>query len=69
MKFFRLFQVLHLAEKQIYKLKFHKKLKIHNIFYILLFKNDITRKKQVDENMTKLNTSNNKNGDYEIDKI
>ena len=37
-KFFGLFQVLHLVEKQAYKFKQSKKWKIHDIFHMSLLK-------------------------------
>ena len=48
-----------LIYKQAYKLKLSKKWKTNNIFYILLLKQNITKKKQVDKNNSKLNTSSN----------
>ena len=37
-KFFRLFQVLHPVKKQVYKLEFPKKWRIHNVFHKSLLK-------------------------------
>ena len=48
-KFFNLFQVLNLRGKQTYKLELPKKLKIHNVSYISLLKQDITKTTQVNE--------------------
>ena len=44
-KFIILFWILYLIEKEVYKLKILKKLKIYNIFYILLLKNNSTKKR------------------------
>lgn len=44
-KFLNLFQVLQLVDKQTYKLKLPKKLKTHNIFHVLLLKQNILKKK------------------------
>lgn len=49
MKFFELFQVFHLVNKQVYKLILLTKYKIYDIFYILLFEPDITRKRQINK--------------------
>ena len=35
-EFLNLFQVLHKADKQVYKLQLPKKRRIYNIFYVLL---------------------------------
>ncbi len=43
-KFFELFRVLYLVEKQVYKLKLSKKWNIHNIFHISLLEEDTKRK-------------------------
>ena len=37
-KFFGLFWVLHVVEKQAYKLELSKKWKIHNVFHVSLLK-------------------------------
>ena len=66
-KFFGPFRVLHLIEKQVYKLKLLERWKIYNIFYVLLLKQDTTRKKRVDKQMTKLKASDSK--EYKIEAI
>ena len=48
-KFFGPFQVLHPVKKQAYKLEFPRNWKIHDVFHVLLLKQDTTRKKRVDE--------------------
>ena len=45
-KFFGLFQVLHPVGKQAYKLELPKKWRIHDIFYVSLLEQDITRKRR-----------------------
>ncbi len=47
--FFRPFRVLHIVEKQAYKLELPTKWKIHNVFHVLLLEQDITRKGRVDK--------------------
>ncbi len=51
--FFRLFQVLHIIEKQAYKLKLPTKLKIYDVFRMLLLEQDITRKRWVNNVLPK----------------
>ena len=49
-----------------------KKKKIYNIFYILLLEQNITRKRQVDKNATKLvelDAGNNDSGEWKIEAI
>ena len=46
-KFFRPFRVFHAVGKQAYKLELPTKWKIYDIFYVLLLKQDTTKKKQV----------------------
>ena len=48
-KFFGPFQILHPVGKQAYQLDFSAKSKIHNVFHVLLLKQDITRKGQMNE--------------------
>lgn len=50
-KFFRPFQVFYPVEKQAYKLELPKKWRIHDIFHVLLLKQDTTRKEGVDKNV------------------
>ena len=67
-KFFGLFQVLHPVGKQAYKLELPRKWKIHNVFHISLLEQDTTRKGQVNENVTELDTGND-SGEYEVEAI
>ena len=46
-KFFGLFWVLHPVDKQAYKLELPKKWRIHDVFYVSLLEQDITKKGQV----------------------
>ena len=48
-KFFGLFPVLHLIEKQAYKLELPRKWKIYDVFYVSLLEQNTTRKGWVDE--------------------
>ena len=68
-KFFGLFCVLHLVGKQVYKLELSRKWKIHDVFYVSLLEQDITRKGQVDENATELDAGEDDSGEYEVEAI
>lgn len=48
-KFFGLFQVFYTIEKQAYKFELPIKQKIHDVFYVLLLEQDITRKRRVNK--------------------
>ena len=48
-KFFRSFQVLYPIEKQAYKLELSRNWKIHNVFHVLLLKQNTSRKKWVNK--------------------
>lgn len=69
-KFFSIFQILYPIEKQIYKLNFFIKQKIHNIFYALLLEQNITKKKWINELFLKpkseFNIGNNKKYKIEV---
>ena len=65
--FLGLFQVLHIVEKQVYKLELPKKWKIHDIFYVSLLEQDNTRKGRVKETQLKLDTGNSK--EYKVEAI
>lgn len=66
-KFFGSFQVLYPVKSQVYKLELPKKCSIYNIFHILLLEQDITRKKQMLNNIAKLDVDNSKR--YKIEAI
>ncbi len=50
-KFFGLFQVFHKVEKQAYKQELPTNWKIYNVFHVLLLKQDITKKRRVDNTL------------------
>ncbi len=50
-KFFRPFQVLHVVEKQAYKLELPAKWKIYDVFHVSLLEQDTTRKGRVDKTL------------------
>ena len=57
---------MHLVGKQTYKIELFKKMKIHNLFYVLLLEQNTTRKGQV-ETAIMLDKSNNK--EYKLETI
>lgn len=57
-KFLGPFRVLYPVGKQTYKLKLSKKLRIHNVFYILLLEQNTTKKEQVNDMQLKFKASN-----------
>ena len=66
-KFFGLFQILHLIGKQVYKLKLPKKPRIHDVFYELLLEQDTTKKGQVNDMQLEFKARDHK--EYEVDGI
>ena len=68
-KFFESLRVLHLVDKQAYKLKLPKRLRIHNIFHMSLLKQDTTKKKRIDKKVTELDFKTNNNKEYKIEAI
>ena len=66
-KFFRPFQILHLVEKQVYKLELHRKCRIHDVFHMSLLEKNTTKKGQIDENMIELDIDNNDNREYKVE--
>lgn len=67
--FFNSFQVFYKVEKQTHKLELLTRFKIHNIFPISLFKQDIEKKRQVNKLFkSKLGLDVKNNKEYE-DKI
>ena len=64
-KFFGLFQILHLVEKQTYKLELPKKWRIHNVFHVSLLEQDTTKKERVDKT-TYLEFKVGNNEEYEV---
>ena len=68
-KFLSLFQVLHPVGKQAYKLKLPKKWRIHNVFYISLLEQDITKKGQVNDTQLDFKFEAGNDKEYEVDSI
>ncbi len=69
-KFFGPFTVLHLVEKQAYKLELPKKWRIHDVFHVSLLDQDTTKKGQVDETTSRLKFENEGDGEeYEVEAI
>lgn len=68
-KIIELFQVLHLIGKQAYKLELPKRSKIYNVFYVLLLKQDTTRKMQVDVNINRLDFQTGNSKECKVEKI
>ena len=69
-KFFGPFRVLYPIRKQAFKLELSKKWRIHDVFYISLLEQDITRKGRVDdESMSVELDSGDKKVEYELEAI
>lgn len=68
-EFFGFLWVLYPVKKQAYKLKLPKKWRIHDIFHVLLLKQNTTRKKQVEENVTQLEFRASDHEEYKIEGI
>ena len=56
--FFELFWVFYSISKKSYKFELVKKWRIHNVFYVLLLKQNITIKERI-KKVSKLNIGNN----------
>ena len=70
-KFFGPFRVLHLVSSQTYKLELPKRWRIHDVFYMSLLEQDITRKGQADKKTAEqleFETSGD-NKEYEVEGI
>lgn len=65
-KFFRSFQVFHPVHKQAYRLELLANSKIHDLFHMLLWESDTTKKGQVNE-FLKLELNAEKFKEYEIE--
>ena len=70
-KFFRLFRVLYPIRKQAYKLEVPRKWRIHDVFYVSLLEQDITKKGRVDEEVRQMefDTDNDDSGEYKVEAI
>ena len=60
--------MLYPVGTQEYKLELLKKWRIHDVFHVSLLKQDITRKRRVDDENVELDASN-ENGEYEVEAI
>lgn len=65
-KFFRLFWVLHLVDKQAYKLKLPKKWKIYDVFHVSLLEQDTTKKEWVNSTLLELDKGDSKEYEFEV---
>ena len=68
-RFFDLFQILDLVKSQVYKLKLPKNWRIYDVFLMLLLEQDITKKKQVGENVTQLEFEVDDDAKYKLEII
>ena len=68
-KFFGPFRVLRSVEKQAYKIELPKRWRIHNVFYISLLEQDITRKGWVDKKTLQLEFEDNGKGEESEDEV
>ena len=70
-KFFGPFRVLHPVGKQAYKLELPRKWKIHDVFYMSLLEQDITKKGWVDKEVRQMefDTSDNNSGEYNMETL
>ena len=67
-KFFKPFWIIYLVGKQAYKFELTKKWKIHNIFYVLLLEQNITRKKRI-KKVLELNIGKEDSKEYKVKTI
>lgn len=68
-KFFGPFRVLYPVKKQAYKLELPRKWRIYNVFHMSLLEQDITKKKQVENNLIQLEFKAGTNEEYKIEGI
>ena len=61
--------MLYPVGKQAYKLELLKKWRIHNVFHVSLLKQNTTKKKRVDENVTKLEFNAGNSEEYKVEAI
>ena len=66
-KFFELFQVLHLVGEQAYKLEQPKKWRIHDVFHMSLLEHDTIRKERV-EKVAEIDADDNSK-EYKVEAI
>ena len=70
-KFFGPFRVLHLDEKQAYKLELPRKWRIHDIFHVSLLEQDTTKKGRVDKEVRQMefDADDDESGEYKVEAI
>lgn len=70
-QFFGPFWGLYVADKQIYKIKLPRKQRIYDVYQLLLLKQDIIKKRQVNNNntMTQLELDKKNSKDYKVEAI
>lgn len=68
-KFFNLFRVLYLVDKKTYKLKLLVNWKTHNVFYLSLLEQDITKRRQINDKRIELKFAAGKDKKYEVEII
>ena len=68
-KFFGLFQVFYLVEKQAYKLELTRKWKIYDVFHVSLLEQETIRKGRVDKKKMDLDAGDDKWREYEVEAI
>ena len=68
-KFLGFFRVLHLVDKQAYKLELPKKWRIHNVFHISLLEQNTTKKGQVKDTQLDFEFEAGNNKEYKVDGI
>ena len=61
--------MLYPVGKQAYKLKLPKKWRIHNVFHVLLLKQDTTKKGQMNDTQLDFKFETGDNKKYEVDSI
>ena len=61
--------MLHLVGKQAYKLELPKKWGIHDVFYVSLLEQDITKKEQVNDMQLDFKFEAGNNKDYKVNGI
>ena len=66
-KFFRPFRVLHPVEKQAYKFKLPKRLRMHDIFHGSLLEQQTTRKERMEERVKDLELEADGSKEYKVE--
>ena len=70
-KFFGPFRVLYFVGKQVYKLELTREWRIHDVFYMSLLEQDITRKRRVDKEVRQIefDKSDDESEKYKVETI